>query len=368
MEAIVQNTANVASENNVYRSNIELQKNRYKIIGSALDQRVRDGVYLNQNSLQKYAKDPEAYYPYMDPNKDRTPVVEQVKFNNPPVYDKDKKAYYNPTGEFRVIPTPYVGKTVPVNLGELQNSFPTEKNLQGLKTQLQAINMAENLDVNAIVQKGIYFPDPHAYYDPSLEDTSRVIKDLKGKVASMESDLNNNLRNSINVQVGTVSLQQQVQNAFNKENEIKANLEMKNYYTPVVDSNGRSVELPVGTPVAPSVAKQDKIIGGKEDVDVIEHKFEEAEEIKKDDVKPRKTVVEANVSAEKVSSVTTSNNTNSKVASNTNLRKLKEENGKVLSTNKIEEPKKNAKPIVKTEATSEAKKKMLESIKRVNVA
>lgn len=360
MEAIVQNTASVASENNVYRSSIELQQNRYKILGSARDQRVRDGIYLNQNSLTKYAKDPEAYYPYADPNKDRTPVVEQVKFDNPPVYDKDKKAYYNPTGEFRVIPTPYVGKTVPVALGELQNSFPTEKNLQGLKSQLQAINMRENLDLNAIVQKGIYFPDPHAYYDPSLEDTSRAINDLKGKVATMESDLNNNLRNSLNVDVGTISVHQQVQNAFNKENEIKNNLEKINYYTPVVESNGRSIELPVGSPVAVvAVPKPDKVIGGKEDVDVIEHKLEEADEVKVDPAKkPRETVVEANVSADKVESITKSKvESNANKGNNANLRK---EKGRVLSTNKVEVAKSEVKN------ASEAKKKMLENIKKLN--
>lgn len=344
MEAIVQNTANVASENNAFRSNIELQKNRYKIIGSALDQRVRDGVYLNQNSLQKYTKDPEAYYPYVDPNKDRTPVVEQVRVDNPPVYALDKKAYYNPTGEFRVIPTPYIGKTVSVDMGELQNSFPTEKNLQGLRNQLKAISMRENLDINAIIQKGIYYPDPHAYYDPSLEDTSRTIKDLQGKVASMESDLNNNLRNSLNVEIGTITLHQQVQNAYNKENEIKANLEKKNYYTPVVDSNGRTIELPVGTPVAPVVQKQDKVVGSKEDVDVIEHKLEEAEEVKKDDVKnSRKQEKRTLTSNDKVNLVKpntveadeVSSSKNKSSSNNTNLRKVKIERGKVLSINRI---------------------------------
>jgi hypothetical protein len=354
MEAIVQNTASVASENNAFRSNIELQQNRYKILGSARDQRVRDGIYLSQNAT-KYTKDPEAYYPYVNPNKDTTPVVDQVKVDNPPIYQLDKKAYYNPTGEFRVIPSPYVGKTVPVNLGELQNTFPTEKNLQGLKTQLQAINMKENLDLNTVVEKGIYIPDPHAYYDPSVEDTSRVINDLKGKVAVMESDLNNNLRNNLNVDVGTVSVHQEVQNAFNKENEIKANLEKINYYTPVINNNGRSVELPVGYPIGEVVAvKQDKVMGAKEDVDVIEHKLEEAEEVQPEKKKDRNTVVEDNVTADSMSSVKTNTN------KNVNLRKVGEERGKLLSTNKIQ-PSLSLSRVNTEVKTSEANKKFIEN-------
>jgi hypothetical protein len=331
MEAIVQNTASVASENNAYRSNIELQQNRYKILGSARDQRVRDGIYLNQNSLKKYSKDPEAYYPYVDPNKEKIPIVDQVNFDNPAIYPLDKKAYYNPTGEFRVIPNPYMGKVVNVEMAELQNSFPTEKNLLGLKNQLKAISMRENLDLNAIIQKGIYYPDPRPYYDPSLEDTSRTVKDLQAKVASMESDLNNNLRNNLNVEIGTVTVQQQVQNAFNKENEIKANLEKQNYYTPVVDSNGRTIELPVGSPVAAVAVRNPlKVMGAKEDVDVIEHKFEDAEEVKKDNKAPRKNnKVNLNGKVEAEEVVTGNSQNNNK---NSNLRKF---NGKILSNNRV---------------------------------
>lgn len=284
MSPIVQNTAQVMAENNSLLGDVDRNPGRYTILGSGYDSKhLTDKV-----KGDKYARDPEAYYPYVDPNKNTIPQVEQVKMDRPPTHPTEKEAYYNPSAGYKIISPPKVGKEIPVVLNDLQNTFPSEKNLQSLKTQLKAIDVRENLDDSAITQKGIYYSDPKAYYDPTVKDTNETLSQLKNHINSMESSLNNAAKNNIEAKIGTVKGKYQVQNERNYEAEQRVKFSNENYYTPVRNHMGRDIEFPVGTKFNDNQEAK-KNGAPKEEpvpVDVIEHTYEEAEAKTTDENKP----------------------------------------------------------------------------------
>ena len=128
-EAVVNHTAKTINLFNTMQSQVEIERSRYRILGSAYNK-----AEILKESTTKYAKDPLAYYPYVKPTKDGVPKVDQKPYLNrdDKVYEKDKKAYYNPTYVFKKVPAPYIGKKTGVSVGETNDTFPTEQNLMRL--------------------------------------------------------------------------------------------------------------------------------------------------------------------------------------------------------------------------------------------
>lgn len=257
-----------------------MQLGRYKIIGSAKDQKIRNEAYNNNKTL--YARDPEAYYPYVNSdNEGQSEPVVQTRSNRPNVYDLDKKAYYNPTGVVYKGPLPNLGKAIPVVLADLEDTFPTERNLNKLRMKLQAILTRENLSMSDVFEKGIYNKDPSAYYDTSLEDTVSGIKSLKDKIVVMEQQLNDNLRNNLHADIQTTKIEQKIQNQVNHDSEIKNKVIKENYLNPIGERNGYTKEFNVGTKLASRSSNKPKttVLTEKEEVDVVTHDYQDAQSV-----------------------------------------------------------------------------------------
>jgi len=280
MEPIIQNTAYVMS---LTRPMSEVDKNqsRYSIIGDAKS-------YLQAEKAKKevYSRDKEAYYPYVDTNKPEK-RYEAPKLDRPKVTG-EAKSYYDPTGDYRVIPKFYPGKEVPIVVGDTRTTFPSETNLKSLKNQLKVINYSSNMDVDAIHEKGIYFPDPKAYYDPTEDDTHIKVTELNEKIKNMSSSLDTNMRNTLKADISVEKQRYEVQNMVNKEAE-EMLLKHKSIYTPIENRNGVTTEFPPGSNVGKNKNKRKaaSVVGGKEEADVISHTYVEAEE------KPRSSTARA---------------------------------------------------------------------------
>lgn len=317
----------MASLNDTWRSNVDLQLGRYNIIGSAKDKQIRNQIY--NVPKDKYARDPEAYYPYVSSeNEQNIAPVEQKKFDRPNVYSLDKKAYYNPTGQVFRGPVPNMGKSTPIVMGEIEDTFPTERNLNKLRMKLKAILTRENLSYNEVFEKGIYSKDSSAYYDTSLEDTVSEINDLKQKIIVMEKQLNENLRNDLKAEIKTEKVAQVVQNQINHDAEIKSKVMRENYVTPIDTINGNTTELNVGSKVNTSKPKGGLVVvTGKEEVDTIVHNLQEAEELTNSNTQNGNT--------------TNSAGTGNPTPTNTNSENSNGENGTTPSENTGEASRKN---------------------------
>lgn len=241
-EALVQNTVKRSNLLNSYRSNIDKNPSRYKVLGSIHN---TSDVVLTSKEL--YAKDPKAYYPFYDES--RHPQVEvspKSTPSRPDKYDKDKKPYYNPTGEFKIKPLPPMGKDTNVVLGDVNYTFPTEKNLQNLSNQLEALKLRNMIDLNESSIKGIYIPDPRPYYDPTIDDTEASKGAIISQMFEMGKDLENQKKHNVTANIGDVKFTPEVQNKENYDSEQKLKNVVENYYTEVVTKNGKNYELPVG--------------------------------------------------------------------------------------------------------------------------
>lgn len=252
------------------RREIDLFPARYNILGSQ-----HNRADIMATSTEKYAKDPEPYFPYIDPNKDHTPKVEVPKMERDATYSKDKSAYYNPTGVLRKIPTQQIGKVVPVEMKDLRDSFPSNENLQFLKNKLKAIEIREN----SYPDKGIYPSDPRPYYDTSVDDTKSEVSQIVNNMTEMKKNLENAAKNTVKAEVKTVRVKNQIQNQSNYDAEARQNKQQNNYYTPVQNQNGFNVELPVGTVLPKSTKVQTSApVGDKVSADEVKHDVVEAEE------------------------------------------------------------------------------------------
>jgi len=267
MEAIVQNTAKV-TELLKDRREIDLYPARYAILGS---QHNRADVL--KNSTEKYAKDPEPYFPYVDPNK-QAPKVEAPRLEKDATYQKDKRAYYNPTDIYRKIPQAKIGNVVPVEMKDLRDTFPSEQNLGFLTNKLRAIEIREN----SYPVKGIYQPDPRPYYDSSVDDTKSEVSQIVSNINEMKKNLVDAAKNTVAANVGNVKLQKKIQNQINYDAEARNYKQKKNYYTPVENQNGFNVELPVGSVSSSSkIVRQPMPQSSLESAEEVQHVFVEAE-------------------------------------------------------------------------------------------
>lgn len=274
-EAVVQHTAKTVNLFNTMQSQVEIERSRYKILGSAYNKNE-----ILKESTQKYQKDPEAYYPYVKPQKDSPPNPDKRPYLNrdSKVYEKDKKAYYNPSYVYRKTPQPYVGKDIPVDLGETSRTFPTEQNLIRLHNELKAIDARNAVSLNEASVKGYYMKDPKPYYDPTFEDTLDSKNEIKKNIQAMKKDLDRALTDKLKAHIGTIPVHQEVENQFNYDSEVRNKVIKDNYYNEVVNFNGYHTEIP------PEAAKQYQFKrsppprGNKETADVVEHNVEEAVE------------------------------------------------------------------------------------------
>jgi hypothetical protein len=272
MEPIVQNTAYVMSLTHPM-SAVDTNQSRYSVIGDTKAFHAEEAQIKKENI---YKRDPEAYYPYVDTNKP-VPRYEAPKLNRPNL-SGESKSYYDPTGDYRVIPKFYPGKEVPVVSGDTRTTFPTESNLKGLKNQLKAIDFGNRMDIEAIHEKGIYYSDPKPYYDPTEEDTSDRVKELGDKIQSMSSSLDFNMKNKLKADISLESQKYEVQNMVNKEAEEQL-LKHKRIYTPIGNINGITTEYAPGTNIGKNKNKRKPatVMGSKEDADVVTHTYEEAD-------------------------------------------------------------------------------------------
>jgi hypothetical protein len=273
MEPIVQNTAYVMSLTHPM-SAIDANQSRYSVIGDPKGFAQEEALLKKENI---YKRDPEAYYPYVDTNKP-VPRYEAPKLNRGNLTG-ESKSYYDPTGDYRVIPKFYPGKEVPVISGDTRTTFPTEANLKGLKQQMKVIDMGNKLDVESIKEKGIYYSDPKPYYDPTDEDTSEKVKEIGDKINSMSASLDFNMKNKLKADISYESNQNEVQNMVNKEAEEQL-LKHKTIYTPIGNTNGITTEYAPGTNVGKNKnrRKPATVMGSKEEADVVSHVLEEADE------------------------------------------------------------------------------------------
>ena len=280
MEAIVQNTAYVAEVQNAFKSNVDLHQSKYKILTGGSNEEL-----LNPPRVP-YPKDKKAYYPCVDPAKavDNKESFYVPKFNPRSLYEKDKIAYYNPTGVFKVLPLPHpqIGTEVPIVLADLQDKFPSEQNLKSLQNQLEAIKTRDDIasNINEISEKGIYMGDPKPYYDPTVDDTKENVGHITGSIINMEKSLNNAIRNEITANLGTVKVHREIQHIENYHSEALDAKMKENYYTPVgKDSKGNNVEMPPKSVEFKNTQTPPTTYGPRVEVDVEEHKTEEAVEV-----------------------------------------------------------------------------------------
>jgi len=273
MEPVIQNTAYVTSLTRPM-SDVDKNQSRYSIIGDLKP-------YLEQEKVKKeiYKRDKEAYYPYVDTNKP-VPRYEAPKLNRPEV-SGEAKSYYDPTGDYRVIPKFYPGKDVPVIVGDTRETFASEVNLKGLKTKLKAIDYNSKVDIDAVHEKGIYFSDPKPYYDPTEEDTSSKVNELNDEIRIMSSSLDNNYRNDLKADISIEKQRYEVQNMVNKEAEEQYSKHQRNY-TPIENRNGITTEFPAGSNFGKNKKENKRkpatVVGSKEEADVVDHTYIDAEE------------------------------------------------------------------------------------------
>ena len=269
MEPIVKNTAYVSNILNTYRSEVDKNPERYNILGSSKNVNIA-------TSKDKYSKDPNAYYPYVDPQKDKTPYAGPTNMRIEK--NGDHEPYYNPTGVYHVIQTPRIGKEIPIIMGDTQVTFPTETNVQKLHNQLEAIKLRQSFDLGTADSRGIYVKDPSPYYDPTREAEDETVKDIESNIVSMKENIEEGKKVTLVANIETKSYSPQVENSFNYNQELKMKKVKENYYTQIVRKDGRDVEL--ANEVSQEQRRPPKEplnTGIKIDVEEITHKLEDAD-------------------------------------------------------------------------------------------
>jgi len=270
LEPIVQNTANVSKILGTYNSGIDLNRDRYTILRSA-------HLPDQPPSTEVYKKDPQAYYPYENPNKEPPKADPSVKLNRGLTYT-DKKPYYSPTKDFYLLPLPKQGKVVGIDFEDLQNTFPTKENIDRLKNQLEAMRIKNNFDFQQYLNNpNIYISDPKPYYDTSKEDRDANVKILEDTIIRLQNELDESNKNQFGANVVNEKVTPQIQNRSNREAELHLQ-KQKELYTQVVIKDGKNHELPHElSNFLPANKNTVTISGDKVDVDVITHDLQEAD-------------------------------------------------------------------------------------------
>ncbi len=211
-----------------YLNNIIQNPSRYKILSAAENM---------QNNIVStiYDKDSKAYYGDVTQTKSApqtgytvTPKSADAysRYQNKVIYQKDQKPYYGNDRDFKVISNAPTDKlSIPIELKDVTNTFPNEKNIRALEQKLSQINTKESL--NSISLSGKYMKDPTAYYDPTLVDKAAKTATIVETLQEMKKGLTYEgpVFTEENFPVKT-----KVQNIANASKETSNNLIADSYY------------------------------------------------------------------------------------------------------------------------------------------
>ncbi len=162
------------------------------------------------------------------------------------LYPLDKVPYYSPSKPYRAILNGGGDHfKTPAKLGDLDKTLPTQSNINELKKQLDKLNdYIEGPKYMTHDSKGreVYFPDPKAYYDPTMNDKRSRKVQLQNQIRHLTNELNSNKPTLI---IGTKKSSVKIQNFFNTNSEETSEFIGKSYYYPVdrstLSNNHRTV-------------------------------------------------------------------------------------------------------------------------------
>jgi hypothetical protein len=245
-EFLTQNTANYIVKNNIAQTDLDVNPDRYILMNG---HNAETDPLMKTGSL--YEKDPNAYYPFVNPpqmgtaSMPVTPPEAISRYGNSNIYPLDQKPYYAPNGgEFRVIvDMPKDKLNVPINLGDLSLTHADDKNVRKLEAKLQDLTRPESL--NSVSMTGKYIPDAKAYYDPTAEEKTMNKIGLENTIVNMKADLLN--PNMPKFQFDTITSTPKVQNYQNKNKEETNEMIANSYHYPIVkDGQGHDLAGHVG--------------------------------------------------------------------------------------------------------------------------
>lgn len=239
MEAIVQNTVKVAELTNVMKSDLDKTPNRYQILGRALP----PGKF-SAPKFEIYGKDPDQYYPIVDPNQKPNLPPRGPTSRKPAPYVLDPWPYYTPIPG-RILNAPE-NKKVPIQMQDLTSTFPSPDNIRKMQQELSGIATKQAMEISDSTRRGIYYPDPRPYYDSSLADTKSRVDFLKNSIVNMANEVKNGLKVDHHISLKLEKVNPQYQNQINAQAESEARKQADIYTEVGKDQNNKDVELPIG--------------------------------------------------------------------------------------------------------------------------
>jgi hypothetical protein len=263
-------------DQNIHQSDIEVNPNRYILING------NDASTQNEQTGTLYEKDPKAYYPYDNPNIQRTVSTPRVnpeakmRYGTNSVYQLDQKPYYGSNGDYRVIyDMPKDKLAVPIQFGDLTRTHADENNIKKLENELDNLNRGE--DLNNVTLTGKYLKDSTAYYDPTLPEKRFKKAQLVETINEMkEALLHPNKPEFQTVLESKRYGPPKVQNYVNKNKEETNDFINRSYYYPIQkDANGFDVAGPIGT-------SEKQIVLNNGDVKFAEGRYPTLEALKAD--------------------------------------------------------------------------------------
>ena len=263
-------------DQNIHQSDIEINPSRYILLsGNGPSPRI-------EQTGTVYEKDPNAYYPYDNPNIQRTVSTPRVnpeakmRYGSNSVYQLDQKPYYGSNGDYRVVyDMPQDKLAVPIEFGDLTRTHANESNIKKLETELNNLNQGENVTNAALTGK--YIKDSTAYYDPTLHEKIHKKIQLVQTIKEMKEALLHPNKPVIQTVLEPKKYgPPKVQNFVNKNKEETNNFINRSYYYPIQkDKNGFDVAGPIGS-------NERQIILDTGDVSYAEGKIKTLEALKQD--------------------------------------------------------------------------------------
>jgi hypothetical protein len=243
-EYLVQNTVKFAKANGIFLTDIDKNPSKYTILNG------QSAAESKSNVQSIYSKDTAPYYDATKtqpapPRKFPDQSVALNRYTNQ-LYPLDKVPYYSPSKPYRAI-TNGGGEhfKTPAKLGDLDKTLPTQSNIRELKNQLDKLNdYIEGPKYMTHDSKGreVYFKDPKAYYDPTMDDKRQRKVQLQNQIRHLTNELNSNKPTLI---IGTKKSSVKIQNFFNTNSEETSEFIGKSYYYPVdrstLSNNHRTV-------------------------------------------------------------------------------------------------------------------------------
>jgi len=147
------------------------------------------------------------------------------------LYPLDKVPYYSPSKPYRAILNGGGDHfKTPAKLGDLDKTLPTQSNINELKKQLDKLNdyiEGPKYMTHDAQGREVYFKDPKAYYDPTLDDKRARKVQLQSQIRHLTNEINSNKPTLI---VGTKKSSVKIQNFVNTNSEETSEFIGKSYY------------------------------------------------------------------------------------------------------------------------------------------